>query len=252
MSASGRDHMLPWPAGEGIESQTARYEGVLDALEELARASHEAVHGWRAPLAPFAVLARRLISMYSHRCELPRELKDALEARIASMLANALVDEPQVWAGVDDCVAQFFKNVKKASGTLTTTIAVFVRLALENPCKFVSALSLAVDLPMRKTPRTASELAGLVAEYNNFELHPRTATRAAVAMVKAGHAAPAELAAMPDKELHALLLDLGADVIIDRVIPKSESLERMRLHSRVDVLRARDEPAAKRQRTGEA
>jgi hypothetical protein len=158
MIAAGHDHSLPWPAGQGLEAQHARFRGVLDALGELARVSLGALDEGQLNLAPLVMVTQHLINMHAHHSEMPAALKDALKAKIASNAALALQTAPPVWMGVDDCIAQFFKALKEASRALPTTVAVFVRLALDNPDAVIPALPLS-DQPV---PATVAELTRLL------------------------------------------------------------------------------------------
>jgi hypothetical protein len=158
MIAAGHDHSLPWPAGHGLEAQHARSSGVLDALGELRRVSLGTLDEGQLNIAPIVMVTQQLISMYAHHSEMPPQLKGVLKAKIASNAARALQTVPPAWTGVDDCIAQFFKALKEASRALPTTVAVFVRLALNNPDAVIPTLPLS-DQPV---PATVAELAGFL------------------------------------------------------------------------------------------
>ena len=158
MIAAGHDHSLPWPAGQGLEAQHARFSGVLDALGELARVSLGALDEGQLNLAPLVMVTQHLINMHAHHSEMPVALKDALKAKIASNAALALQTVPPAWTGVDDCIAQFFKALKEVSRALPTTVAVFVRLALDNPDAVIPAL----PLSDQSVPATVTELTRLL------------------------------------------------------------------------------------------
>jgi hypothetical protein len=169
MIAAGHDHSLPWPAGQGLEAQHARFSGVLDALGELARVSLGAFDEGQLNLAPLAMVTQHLINMHAHHSEMPVALKDALKAKIASIAALVLQTVPPAWTGVDDCIAQFFKALKEVSRALPTTVAVFVRLALDNPDAVIPALPLDCWQMENAAISSVGELRAVVAQLRAYK-----------------------------------------------------------------------------------